>query len=364
MEAKARGGYFMTRSLSRFEYNLVRLLRFFLGQLPIAQAQPLMAERRVPPPCLSADCVHLVKDGLAKGCVLFLVRSGGWRNDRYLRNGSPAPGRVWQRIPLDERSLSFSRVVLDFLIWITAEKPNETTKPWTPTTTDWSAGDELFFLLVFEAIRSDSTVSLTLRDKAVFTQNPLCQLAYPGDFATSDEPSPVNFEPWFTGPRAAILECLQPWFAARWLRSERVKGQESNWDKLRRRGRTEAAVLDAFLTAADRHSRRDLARFVLRAASAILTVPEIGADFWSGGLIGEGPPRLQERIDTRREAMAVPGRFEVLENWTRSARSVGYFDEGYAASQMWKEDWEAARGDQSAIAARRVLAEVEPLRAV
>ncbi|HEY2783694.1 MAG TPA: hypothetical protein VGJ05_01860 [Fimbriiglobus sp.] len=352
----------MTRSLSRFEYNLVRLLHFFLGQLPAEQAQPLLIERRVPPPCLSADCVHLVKDSLAKGCALFLVRAGGWRNDRYLHRGTPVPGRVWQRIPLEDRLLSFSRVVLDFLIWITAEKPSESTKPWTASTTAQTCGDELFFLLVFEAIRSNPTVFPALSDSSIFADNPLCRLAYPADFVSHVKLATPRFEECFSPPRAAILECLQPWLAARWLRVEREAGRETDWARLARRGRAVTAVSDAYLTEAEKHDRRDLARFVLRASSAILTVPEIGADFWSGSLQGEGPPRLQERIDARRAAMAVPGLFETLENWTRSARSVGYFDEGYAASQMWKEDWEAAKGDEAAETAKRVLAEVEPLR--
>ena len=67
---------------------------------------------------------------LAKACVLFLVRQGAWRNDKYLRNNTPTPGRVWDRIPLDERALQFSRPVLDFLLWLTAEKVHETKQAW------------------------------------------------------------------------------------------------------------------------------------------------------------------------------------------------------------------------------------------
>lgn len=351
------------RSLSRFEFNLVRILRFCLGQLPAEQALPLLAERRAVPPCLSADCVHLVKDSLAKGCVLFLVRAGGWRNDRYIRDGTPVPGRVWQRIPLAERSLSFSRHVLDFLIWLTAEPVNEPRSTWSKPASGLTAGDHLFFLMTHDAATADAARSVTGRVQSLLAETPLVRLAHPTAVPPVGEYATPVFTDWFSASGGAILECLQPWLAAQWLRDAWELGRESNWGTLARRGRSVGAVLDAYLAAADRAGRRDLARFVLRSAGRILTVPDHAADSWSGGLIGDGPPRLQERLDTRRAAMAVPERFAVLEGWTRSARGVSYFDEGYAASQMWKEDWEAANGDLAGQTARRVLAEVEPLRA-
>jgi hypothetical protein len=347
------------RPVSRFESNLVRLTHFFLGRVPAKQAQTLFDERQASPPCLSADCVHLVKDSLAKGCVLFLVRNGGWRTDRYLRDGLPVPGRVWQRIPPDASRLSFSRVVLDFLIYVTAERP-DLAPPWNPQV-DLTPGDALFFLIAFDSLRALPAVFLPLREKAVFAKNPLCRLSFPADFPATNDPPAVDFDLWFTGPRAAILECLQPWLTARWLYLERSKGQEASWAVLGWRGRAEGSILDAYLAAADRHGRRDLARFVLRSASAILTLPEVTAEYWTGGLKGDGPPRLQERIGIRRDAIVGPGRFGTLEHWTRQARGVGYFDDGYAASQLWKEDWEAANGDAAAANARQVLTEVEPL---
>ena len=43
---------------------------------------------------------------------------------------------------------------------------------------------------------------------------------------------------------------------------------------------------------------------------------------------------------------------DALARWQKQARTVGYFDEGYAGSQMWKADWEAADGDATAAPAR------------
>ena len=71
-------------AVSRFEYNLLRLLRFAVGHMPIEQALGLIAAKQVPPPCLSAVCVKLAEQTLATAGVLALVKGGGWRADTFL----------------------------------------------------------------------------------------------------------------------------------------------------------------------------------------------------------------------------------------------------------------------------------------
>src|SRR5215211_787516 len=97
------------RQVTRFEFNLLRILRFLVGHFPADQGMQLVRAAVSRPECLSEGAVDLVKDTLGKASVLFLVRQGGWRNDKYLRNGQPTPGRVWERVPLDERALEFSK---------------------------------------------------------------------------------------------------------------------------------------------------------------------------------------------------------------------------------------------------------------
>jgi hypothetical protein len=53
---------------------------------------------------------------------------------------------------------------------------------------------------------------------------------------------------------------------------------------------------------------------------------------------------------------------EILEAWQERARYVGYFDEDYQASQMWKADWETVNGDRVAARARAAVEMLEPLR--
>jgi FtsH ternary system domain X6 len=349
-------------AVSRFEYNLLRLLRFAVGHMPIEQALGLISAKQVPPPCLSAVCVKLAEQTLATACVLALVRSGGWRADGFLRGDKPATGRAWERAPLAERELEFGELPLSFLMWLTAEKPTDTeAAKWDPPAADLTPGDALFFWLAFDAFKGDPALLAALGSRKVFRDNPLCRLMAPGEFVTEDTAG-LRFAPWMSGPRAAILECLQPALAARWIRSERGKGQIEDWRRMRETGTAETRTLEAFLAAADAAKRPDLARFLLKTASAILTQPDLTPGYWTAGLRGTGPGRLADRLETQRVALAMPRQLETLQAWDRRARSVGYFDDEYAAAQWWKGEWEAANGEALTATARRLLDQLEPLR--
>jgi hypothetical protein len=350
------------RQVSKFEYNLLRILRFVLGHYAQDQGLQLVRSSVARPDCLSPVAVHLIKDTLAKGSVLYLVREGGWRNDRYLRGGAPAGGQVWHRVPLDERVLEFSPAVVEFLLWATAEKVNETRVGWDARPEDLTPADELFFWLAFDAWRPDPDLVAVLRRKAAFNRNPLAWISFPGDLVETEEANPPDFRPLFTGLRAVILECLQPHLAARWTRSERAKGQVGDWRRMRTQGRAEYAALRAFLDAAAAANRTDLARFVLKTNAALFTA-DLTPVFWTGGLQGSGPPRLADRLDTQRAALAVPRQMDLLAAWQQRARTVGFFDEDYAASQLWKQDWETADGDAVAARAHAAVEQLEPLRA-
>lgn len=349
------------RQVSKFEFNLLRILRFMVGHFPTDQGMQLVRAATARPECLSAGAVDLVKDTLAKACILFLVRQGGWRNDKYLRGGEPATGRVWDRIPLDERSLIFSQHVLEFLIWATAEKVNDTKVNWDASHQKLTPADELFFWMALDAIRTDPDLLATLRRKEAFRRNPLCWISFPGDMVESDDVVPPNFASLFEGQRSVFLECLQTHLEHRWIRSERMKGQIGDWKKMRQQGRAEYAALHGFLEAAEKANRTDLTRFVLRTNAALFSADMLPV-FWTGGLQGSGPPRLADRLDTQRSALALPRQMETLERWQVRARSVGYFDSDYQATQMWKSEWEAINGDRIAERARTVVEMLEPLR--
>ncbi len=351
------------RQVSKFEFNLLRILRFLVGAFPADVGLQLVRTGVARPECLSAVAVDLVKDTLAKAGVLTLTRRGGWRNEKYLRNNTPAGGRVWDRIPLEERELAFSRPVLDFLMWITAEKVHETKQPWDAAPASLTPGDELFLCLAFDVLRADPDILAVIRRKEAFARNPLCWLYAPGDIADPDaaKPQPPDFAPLFNGQRAVLIECLQTNLGQRWIQTERAKGQIGDWKKLRQQGSAEYAALRAFLTAAEEAKRIDLARFVLRTNASVLR-SELTPVFWTGGLQGSGPPRLADRLETQRAALAVPRQMEILEAWQHRARTVGFFDDDYQSSQLWKADWESHNGDAVAYRAQAAVAMLEPLR--
>src|SRR5262249_29787108 len=65
------------KAVSRFEYNLLRILHFFLKRLPLEQVRGILVNKfdREQPRCLSRAAVELVQDALAKGCVELLARA-------------------------------------------------------------------------------------------------------------------------------------------------------------------------------------------------------------------------------------------------------------------------------------------------
>ena len=338
------------RTVSKFEGALLRLLRSFLkpttGESPVKVGMPK---------CLSRDCVHLVRDTLSKGCVLYLARAGGWRREKHLRLGQPLQSRLWERTPIVERGLSFSRHSLEFLIWLTAGRPANS--PWDPEPASFSIADRFLFFLAYDALRLTETGQV-LRAKRQFALNGLCRLMHPEDFAPAGE---IEFTPWLQHAGASILEALQPPLQRRWLEQERGKNQIGDWARLRQIGQSQEEALAGFLHAAEEAKRPDLARFLLKAMAELLS-PDLTPAFWIGGLLGAGPPRLAERIDVQRYGLATLRQFERLGQWARRARATGYLDEDYAVAQLWLADWEQYRGDELTAIAHELLRQLEPLR--
>lgn len=351
-----------TPVLPRFEFNLLRLLRFVLGHMPPEQAQNYLTTKLPCPPCLSAAAVRIAEDTVAKALVLHLVRAGGWRRETHLRAGTPAAGRVWERIPLTERELTFSKHPLAFLMWLTAEKVTDTREAWDVPAGSLTPADELFFAVAYDHLKAEPAAAAVLAERRAFRDNPLCWLTNPADFAAPGEVTPPAFDPLTAGVRAVILECLNPDLAQRWIRSERGRGQIDDWKRMRATGTTLNRTLGDFLAACGKAGRPDLARFVLTAARAILGQPGLTPQYWTGGLHGQGPPRLADRLETQRAAVVLPRHVGTLQGWDRQARAVGYWDEGYQASQVWKADWERAGGDALTATAHRILEQLEPLR--
>lgn len=347
------------RSVSRFEADLLRILHALLGRAPIEGARPLIAARRERPKCLSRGAVELVQDALAKGCVGRLAREGGWLADRYLRGDRVASGRLWDRTPPEDLGLDFSRYTLGFLIWLTADHPADRPVRWNPGERDLTVADRLVLFYAYEAMRNGPADQAKVRELPQFARHALARLAFLEDFL--DGGPDLDFSPWTAGPGACVLEALEPYLAARWVALERQKLSVTDPKRIIALGRAQEATLTAFLDAIDQAGRPDLARFLLSAASTLLReASEPRA--WIGSLEVEGL-RLADRTEAHRAALTFLRVLGRLQEWERRARGVGYFDEGYAASQLWKAIWETHDGERLCGQSDQIVRAVDPLGA-
>jgi hypothetical protein len=345
------------RVVSAFEGRLLRILHAVLRQAPPEQVLPLIFERIARPASLSRTSVELIADSLAKGCMTFLVRAGGWRRERFLRDGKPRDGRLWERGDPAELGLAFSRHSLNLLIWLTAYRPGDQKPPLELPNTELTAADRLLVFLVYDLLR-DTEAGPPLSALPAINRDGLIRLTCVEDFAgTTTDP---DFGPWLTGLGAAMLEALQPLLRDRWVAVERSKAQIGDWSAMRHLGAAQERVLTAFTDAAEAAERPDLVRFLLWTASTVLS-PGVTPEAFLGGLQGTGPPKLADRIAVHRRALALPRHLERLHRWQRQARGVGYLDEGYAVSQLWKADWERYDGDELAARAAALVRQIEPL---
>jgi hypothetical protein len=364
------------QSVSRFEANLLRLLYYFLRREPPERALPLIEARLPPPPCLSRPAVNLVRDALAKGCTHLLAQRGGWRSERHLR-GAPsgrqppaagrdgvwvAEGRLWERTAPADLGLSFSAHALGFLVWITAARPGDKEPAWGPPAGDLTPGDLLLLFFAHEGLRhtADGLGAPSLRTRPPFAEHGLCWLAYPEDYAAAGEEFGPDFGPWTAGLGACMLEALQPVLAARWIVVEGSKERIADPQLMRALGRSQERVLTAFLDAVEKAGRLDLARFLLAAAGNLLG-PHAHAGMWTGRLHLTGL-RVADRVATYQGAAVFLRVMDRLQTWERQARGVGYWDEGYAASQLWKAGWEHYLGDVLHGRAQAIVRQMDPMR--
>jgi hypothetical protein len=355
---------FEPRQVSGFEAALLTILRFFLRREPQRHALPLLLEARERPPCLSRAALQLAQDSLAKGCVLVLCRGpqwkhdgNGWMTERYLREGQPREGRLWERTPPKDLGLHFTKGTLEFLLWITAEKADDS-KARGPDLVEkhLSPADWLLFYLAFTALR-ETALAEVVRTWSVFVRNPLCRLAYPPDFPRATKP--IDYAPWTNGLAGCMLEGLQAELTTAWVAAERHKGQMSAWQRMQEAGRAQERELEGCLSALETAERRDLARFLMRALVELLS-EGAAANLWVAGLSGAGT-RLADRAETFRCALMLLRQLDHFQQWAVSSREIGYFDDGYAAAQMWLADWERYQGEELAHRGQELRRQLEPL---
>jgi hypothetical protein len=350
-------------TVSRFEAVLLRMLRGFLKPAFSEGAgleKSAAAGKLAMPKCLSAACLHLVRDTLGKGCVLYLAKAGGWRREKHLRHGRAATGRLWERTPVPELGLSFSKHSIELLMWLAAGRPDKN-QGWEPPEAELTIADRFLMFLAYEGLRETEARQAFL-SRTLFAQHGLIRLFFPEDFAAVTANPALDMAAWTRDLGASILEAMQPRLHRRWLEIERGKNQIGDWNRMRGIGVSQERALESFFAVCDAARRPDLARFLLKAMSELLS-PDQTPAFWIGGLQpASAPARLADRLDAQRYGLAAVRQLECLAAWTRRGRSTGYLDEDYAIAQLWLADWEHCRGDEIATIAQQLLRQLEPLR--
>src|SRR5262249_52914977 len=138
------------------------------------------------------------------------------------------------------------------------------------------------------------------------------------------------------------------------------KGSIAEPERMRALGGSQERVLTAFLDAVEAAGRLDLARFLLAAAARLLG-PHAHEEMWVKSLRA-ARLRVADRTATYQSAVTLLRFLERLQGWERRARGVGYFDEGYAASQLWKAHWERHGGDALCERAQAIIHRLDPMR--
>jgi hypothetical protein len=346
------------KSVSRFESDLLRVLHAILGRVPVEQVLPIVLGVAQKPECLSRNAVMLVQDALAKGCVQWLARNGGWRNARFLHDGQAKDGRLWQRTPPQELTLRFSRYALAFLIWLTAAQPGTGKSAWRMPGRKLTQADSLLLFLACEALHG-TEASAGLRASPAVQGNALCRLAFPQEFVRAPALASADYLPWTTGLGGCILEVLQQPLARGWIELETAKSKIGDWETMQALGLAQERALSPFFDTLEQTRRCDLARFALDALTRLLPA-SAKARLWIGGLPDAGP-RLADRQATYRAALAFVVQTDRFKRWEKEARGVGFVDYGYAAAQLWKQEWERYGGDVLHARSQALLRELDPM---
>ncbi len=345
------------RSVSRFESNLLRILHCFLGQAAVSHVAPAIARGQKRPSCLSRDAVELVKQSLGAGSISMLAHEGAWQRRRHLRGQQVAEGSLWQRTEPAKLGLEFSSASLDFLIWVTAAESKNEIPVWNPAKpSQLTMGDRFLLMSAAYALRETELISKWYR-QGVLLNHGMVALLLPDQYAAAKTTPRPDFAPWFQGVGSFILEAMQDRLARRWVWIEHQKRTITDPGQMLRLGRAQVATWSRFMDAAEAAGRRDLCRFLLDASSTLLSEQSRLQD-WIGGLDTAGL-RIAERTEVYESGSALMRAIGRLRSWHVASQSVGYFDEGYAESQLLKSMWESASMDQTVIHADRIAKELD-----
>lgn len=343
------------RAVSRFESNLLRILHCFMGHAELGLVLPAIVRPLPRPNCLSRDAIELVQQSLATGTVMLLARGGAWSKQRHLRDGQIHEGSLWQRTKPGELGLRFSPATLEFLIWLTQADATKQMPTFVPQQKSLTLGDQFLMYRAARTLRDTTLMNKWYRNPFV-RSNALIALTMPEYFAEAKVVPTPNFQAWMTDTGACVLEAMQDELARTWVMLETNKAKISKPDFMQRFGKSQEVVLNDLFDAVDQHGRRDLCRFLLETAKSLLDATS-GREQWILSL-DTTDLRIAERTEIYESASAFLRATKRLSQWHTESIGVGYFDEGYAESQLWKSMWESLEASEAVEHANRILQEL------
>ena len=355
------------KAVNEFEARLLRILRCLMGRVSVDQVLTLFVKSIDRPACLSRNCVELAMDYLSKGVTEWLARSG-WQDDRFLVNEDQiSSGRLWLRHSPEMLSLRFSPNSMEWLLWLTSENFVEPKQMPAFDSSLLTPGDRLLFMMTFDAVKNTLGADAVLQQSGLKNSG-LIWLMFPDRVAECNFEGEPELDLWFHKDHIWVLEALQMRLSNSWTNIELNKRESSNYEAVRRTGELQSQVLKTFLDATESARRRDLARFVLCTVRKLSSTPTAlhrtgETSTWFRRLDVKAL-RMAERSAVYQAALAVFHSLKRLSQWNDEARRIGYYDEGYQASQLWKSDWERLNGDETYQWARRIIQEVDPVKAI
>ncbi len=334
----------MSFYVTRAEGHLLTIARVAVGVVPPMDAMRLLVTSVTPPPKLGPTARKALSDTLSRGSVLSLAKQGGW-----LRDG---PLRLWERHAAPK--LAFSGNTVRLFQWVLTTPLAESDAGPLLFKGPVSPAEDFLIAMLIDRLRGTGCDSLLARQLSI-RRLPLTTLAHAALMARE---MALDEMPQFdVATLSPFIEGLRSMLARSWLAAERSKRDLTAPDMLSRMGRAQGDVLEAFFAAIDKASRRDLATFLIDAATTWLDAART-ADELTRSMSVDAP--LRERTDARRRAAAMLRALATLREWDQQHRSVRFIDDGYDLAQRLVQDWERL-GERGFTRAANLVTELDAI---
>jgi len=272
------------------------------------------------PKKIGPTCAGLLEDAFGKVWLALWHRGG--TKPRPTLTGTR--GRLWERY--SPVTLEFSEASVHLMRWLVATPFSAPASTLTllhamPLT----LGDQVVVYFVLDAARD--TPALRVIATQPFVRNaPLAWLGFAPELAGAAVPP---FASLVTGGGPIVIEALADELARRWQATELAKRSQIDPGVMIALGEAQDRVLGSFMSACDSAGRRDLAGFVVDAASPLI---ERNLSPAPGKLDPTSP--LSTRAQARIAAGALLRALVRWADWDQQHRAIRYIDDDYALAQL------------------------------